>query len=281
MHDDARRGEAELADDHLVAEGFVPQRSGDARRVPPLGLRIAAVTLPLAGRTALVTGASRGIGAAVARALASAGARVALVSRSQAALDALAATLPHTPVVIADDLMQPVAAKTIAAAALEAFGAAPDIVVLAAGTFPLGPVDATTDAELETAFTLNAMAPLRLLREFLPVMRTRGAGHIVFLGSLADRHVFPSNAVYASTKHALRATAEALRAESRGSGVRCTLVSPAATDTPIWDAHDPDAQAHLPNRDEMLRPSDVADAVLWCVTRPASVDIDELRLSRS
>lgn len=239
------------------------------------------MTLPLAGRTALVTGASRGIGAAVARALASAGARVALVSRSQADLDAIAATLPHAPVVLADDLAQPAAAASLAVAAHEAFGAAPDILVLAAGTFPLGPIEGTDDEELETAFTLNAIAPLRMLREFLPAMRTRGAGHVVLLGSLADRHVFPSNAVYAATKHALRAAAEALRAETRGSGVRCTLVSPAATDTPIWDPHDPDAQAHLPNRDEMLRPDDVADAVLWSVTRPPHVDIDELRLSRS
>lgn len=239
------------------------------------------MTLPLAGRTALVTGASRGIGAAVARALAEAGARVALVSRSQADLEALAATLPHAPVVLADDLTQPAAAVELAVAAHEALGAAPDILVLAAGTFPLGPIEGAGDAELELAFTLNAVAPIRLLREFLPVMRARGAGHIVLLGSLADRHVFPSNAVYAATKHALRAAAEALRAESRGSGVRCTLVSPAATDTPIWDPHDPDAQAHLPNRDEMLQPEDVADAVLWSVTRPAHVDIDELRLSRS
>lgn len=239
------------------------------------------MTLPLAGRTALVTGASRGIGAAVARVLAEAGARVALVSRSQADLEALAATLPHAPVVLADDLTQPAAAVELAVAAHEALGAAPDILVLAAGTFPLGPIEGAGDAELELAFTLNAVAPIRLLREFLPVMRARGAGHIVLLGSLADRHVFPSNAVYAATKHALRAAAEALRAESRGSGVRCTLVSPAATDTPIWDPHDPDAQAHLPNRDEMLQPEDVADAVLWSVTRPAHVDIDELRLSRS
>jgi NADP-dependent 3-hydroxy acid dehydrogenase YdfG len=93
--------------------------------------------------------------------------------------------------------------------------------------------------------------------------------------------VFPSNALYAATKHAARAAAEALRAESRGTGLRTTLVSPAATDTPIWDPHNPDAAEHLPNRDQMLRAEDVADAVLWAVTRPAHVDVDELRLSRS
>jgi len=237
--------------------------------------------LHLAGRTALVTGATRGIGASVARALAAAGARVALVSRSQSDLDAMAATLPHAAVALADDLQHPAAAVTVAAGVTEAFGSAPDILVLSAGTFPLGPLEGASDAELDSAFALNAIAPLRLVREFLPAMRSRGAGHIVFLGSMADRHVFPSNAVYAATKHALRASAEALRAESRSSGVRTTLVSPGATDTPIWDPHNPDAAAHLPNRGEMLRAEDVADAVLWAVTRPAHVNVDELRLSRS
>lgn len=235
----------------------------------------------LAGRTALVTGASRGIGAAVARALAHAGARIALVARTKSDLDAVAATLPHAPVVIADDLMLATASASIAAESLEAFGGAPDILVLSAGTFPLGPIETTSDADLETAFTLNTIAPLRLVREFLPQMRSRAAGHVVFLGSMADRHVFPTNAVYAATKHAARAATEALRAETRGTGVRTTIVSPAATDTPIWDAHDPDSAAHLPNRNQMLRAEDVADAVLWAVTRPPHVDVDELRLSRS
>ena len=81
--------------------------------------------------------------------------------------------------------------------------------------------------------------------------------------------------------HTICATCEVLRAESRGTGVRATLISPAATDTPIWDPHDPDASASLPNRDEMLLPADVADAVLWAVTRPLHVNVDELRLSRS
>jgi NADP-dependent 3-hydroxy acid dehydrogenase YdfG len=235
----------------------------------------------LAGRTALVTGASRGIGAACARALAEAGARVVLVARSTNELAALAAELPHGAVAVPADLAQPAAAPTVAAAVREALGADPDIVVHAAGSFPLASVEATSDADLELAFALNAAAPIRLTREFLPTMRTRAAGHVVMIGSIADRYVFPSNTAYAASKHALRAALEALRAESRGSGVRATLISPAATDTPIWDPHDPDGSAGLPSRAEMLRPEDVADAVLWAVTRPAHVNVDELRLSRS
>lgn len=235
----------------------------------------------LAGRSALVTGASRGIGAAVARALAEAGARVVLVARSASDLEHLAATLPHAALALPADLSRAGSAAALAASARAALGADPDIVVHAAGTFPLGPVEQASDVEIDAALALNTAAPLRLTREVLPGMRSRGTGHIVTIGSVADRNVFPSNALYAATKHAVRVVHETLRAETRGSGVRATLVSPAATDTPIWDPYDPDASEFLPSRAEMLRAEDVADAVLWAVTRPPHVDIEELRLARS
>jgi NADP-dependent 3-hydroxy acid dehydrogenase YdfG len=74
---------------------------------------------------------------------------------------------------------------------------------------------------------------------------------------------------------------EVLREELRGSGLRATLVSPSATDTPLWDPIDPDHTPGFPPRAAMLRPDDVADAVLWAVTRPRHVNVDEVRLSRA
>ncbi len=242
----------------------------------------------LAGRSALVTGASRGIGAASARALAALGARLVLVSRSAGPLEALARELaagPRPPaapaVALVGDLAAAGEAERIATAVRAHLGGAPDIMVHAAGSFPLAAVEATSDAELDTALALNVAAPLRLTRAFLPAMRDRASGHVVTIGSVADRAVFPSNAAYAASKHAVRAVHETLRAETRGSGIRATLVSPAATDTALWDPHDPDAAAHLPSRHEMLRPEDIAEAVAWAVTRPAHVDVEELRLARS
>lgn len=239
------------------------------------------MTGALAGRTALVTGASRGIGAAVARALAAAGARVVLTARSADALEVLAGALPHGALALPADLVRPAAAAALAASARAALGGDPDIVVHAAGTFPLAPIETLDDAALDAAFAVNAAAPLRLTREVLPGMRARGSGHVVTIGSVADRATFPANAAYAATKHAVRAAHETLRAETIGSGVRATIVSPGATDTPIWDAHDPDHADHLPSRDEMLRAEDVADAVLWVVTRPAHVNVEEIRVARS
>jgi NADP-dependent 3-hydroxy acid dehydrogenase YdfG len=112
-------------------------------------------------------------------------------------------------------------------------------------------------------------------------MRARGRGSIVTLGSIADRSVFPENGAYAASKYGLRALHEAMRAELRGSGVRATLVSPGPVDTPLWDALDPDTRPGFTPRAAMLTADDVADAIWFAASRPASVNIDELRLSRS
>jgi NADP-dependent 3-hydroxy acid dehydrogenase YdfG len=110
-------------------------------------------------------------------------------------------------------------------------------------------------------------------------MRERNSGHVVTIGSIADRTIFPGNGAYSASKYGQRAMHETLRTELRGSGVRATLVSPAATDTPIWDPVDPDNSAGFPKRSEMLRAEQVADAVLWAVTRAPTVNVDEIRLS--
>jgi NADP-dependent 3-hydroxy acid dehydrogenase YdfG len=102
---------------------------------------------------------------------------------------------------------------------------------------------------------------------------------VVTVGSVADRAVFAGNGAYAASKYGQRAMHEVLRQELRGTGVRATLVSPAATDTPIWDPIDPDNRAGFPPRATMLRPEDVAEAVVWAVTRPERVNVDEVRLS--
>jgi NADP-dependent 3-hydroxy acid dehydrogenase YdfG len=112
-------------------------------------------------------------------------------------------------------------------------------------------------------------------------MRDRGAGHIVTVGSIADRVAYPGNAAYASSKFALRALHEVLRLELRGTGVRASLVSPGPVDTPLWDAIEPAHRVGHTPRTEMLPADAVADAVRYVVVAPAEVNVDELRLSRS
>jgi NADP-dependent 3-hydroxy acid dehydrogenase YdfG len=112
-------------------------------------------------------------------------------------------------------------------------------------------------------------------------MRAKSAGHIVTVGSVADREIFAGNSAYAATKFGARALHEVARQELRGTGIRMSLVSPGPTDTPLWDAHNPDTTAGFTPRAKMLKAEQVAEAVLWVLSRPAAVNIDELRLSHS
>jgi NADP-dependent 3-hydroxy acid dehydrogenase YdfG len=112
-------------------------------------------------------------------------------------------------------------------------------------------------------------------------MRKRGRGDIVTVGSIADHEALPGNGAYAASKFGARGLHEVLRAELAGSGVRATLVSPAAVDTSLWDAIDPGERSRFPSREAMLRADDVADAILYAVTRPARVAIGEIRLAKS
>jgi len=237
---------------------------------------------PLAGRSALVTGASRGIGAATARLLAAAGARVALVARNEIALRALANDIGASAVVLPCDLTEIAATQRAAADAITALGDAPDILISNAGIFELAPLAEMPVDVFERTMQTNLVAPFVLLRAFLPRMRERGSGHVVTIGSIADRMVFPENGAYSAAKYGARAMHEVLRAETRGAGVRATLVSPGPVNTPLWDdVLSQGAARQLPTREIMLDPAAVADAVLYVTTRDAAVNIDELRLSHA
>lgn len=238
-------------------------------------------SLSLSGRTALVTGASRGIGRAVASALASAGAQVFLVSRSRADLESLASELGQGASAHPCDLTDAVAVATLMADVLSAAGGHVDVLVNNAGVFPLSPISDTAPATFERTLASNLVAPFRVLHAVLPGMRAARRGHVVTIGSVADRRIFGGNGAYSASKFGARALHEVLREECVGTGVRTTLVSPAATDTPIWDPVDPDNTPGFPSRASMLRPDDVAEAVLWAVTRPPHVNVDELRISRA
>jgi NADP-dependent 3-hydroxy acid dehydrogenase YdfG len=234
----------------------------------------------LAGRVAVVTGASRGIGLAVATALVQAGARVAMLARGEQELAARASELGERTIVIPCDVGDLSSVERAVLAIRARLGTA-DLIVNNAGIFRLATLEATSVEEFEMTLRVNLLAPFAILRAFVAPMRAQGRGHVVTIGSIADRMTFPENGAYAATKYGARAMHEVLRGELRGSGVRATLVSPAAVDTPLWDPIDPDSRAGFTPRAQMLAPGAVADAVLWAVTRPESVNVDELRLSRS
>ena len=236
---------------------------------------------PLTGRTMLVTGASRGIGFAIAQAAQRAGARVAIVARGAEPLAKRATELGGSAVAIPCDVTDESAVTAMVARVRSAFGDIPDIVVNNAGVFAPAALEITTTASFRESVAVNLIAPFLVARAVLPRMVERHAGHLVTIGSAADRHAYAENGAYSAGKAGARAMHEVLRAEVRGSGVRTTLVSPGAVNTGVWDAIEPDGRGRFPNKNAMLEVEDVAAAVLYAVTQPPRVNVDELRLARA
>lgn len=235
----------------------------------------------LAGRRALVTGASRGIGEATARALAAAGALVAVTARSDDAVRALAESLGKGHVAIAADLTTNAGVDAVVKATQRWAAGAPDIIVNNAGAFAHAEVESQDPDAFGRMLRLNLESPFRVVHAFVGAMRERKSGDIVTVGSVSDKNAFTGNAAYSASKFGLRAVHEVLRAETRGSGVRAILVSPGPVDTDIWIPVEEQLGRRLPSRKTMLIAADVARAILYAVSQPAHVDVDELRLSRS
>jgi NADP-dependent 3-hydroxy acid dehydrogenase YdfG len=233
----------------------------------------------LEGKIAVVTGASRGIGRATASALSELGLHVVLVARGREALEDAAGRMRTPATVVAADLADPKAVDRAIESILKT--GTPSILVNNAGIFPLAALEKTTPEDFGRALNVNLFAPFLLMRALLPAMKKAAAGHIVTIGSIADRATFPEKSAYAATKFGARAMHEVLRAELRGTGVRATLVSPGPVDTDIWNPVDPDNRPGFTPRAMMLPSAAVASAVIYALSQPAEVNIDELRLSRS
>jgi NADP-dependent 3-hydroxy acid dehydrogenase YdfG len=236
---------------------------------------------PLAGRTALVTGASKGIGAAIATVLSTAGARVALLARGEAGLREVAAGLGGNAVAIQCDVTSDSSVAQAARRFRSEFGGSPDIIVNNAGLFQIKPIASLSADEFSSTMQTNLVAPFLIVREFLPAMYQRKSGDVVTIGSSADRNIFPGNGAYAASKFGARALHEVLRAETRATGIRAILVSPSGVDTDLWEGIKFLGSEALPDRSMMISPSAVAAAVLYAVSQPTTVTVDELRLSRS
>ena len=218
---------------------------------------------------ALVTGASRGIGAAVARALAP-GHDLLLGGRDTSTLEALARELPGArpwPVDLTDS-----AAVAEAAGGIERL----DVLVHSAGVGLLGTVAETPAATWRQQFEINVVAVAELTRLLLPALRA-ARGRVVLLNSGAGLTARAGWASYAASKFALRAFADALRAEESGHGVRVTSLHPGRVDTDMQRgvvAHE--GGEYRP--EAYLRPESVAGAVLLAVTAPDDAELTELVL---
>jgi NAD(P)-dependent dehydrogenase (short-subunit alcohol dehydrogenase family) len=184
---------------------------------------------PLVQRFILVTGASGGIGRATAARLADAGHLVFAAARRADTLQALAATHPGIRPVVLDITDQAAIDHARHQITDQTSGHGLDVLINAAGTLILGPVEAVSDPQTRAQFDVNLFGTLAVTRAFLPSMRDRGAGRIVNVASIMGRFALPGSGIYAASKFALEAASDALRIELAPFGVRVVVVEPGSS----------------------------------------------------
>ncbi len=223
----------------------------------------------LEGKVALVTGASRGIGAAVARSLDAEGVKLGLASRSGDDLGI------DDAVAMPSDVRDPGAMERIVADIVDRFGRL-DILVVNAGVGGYGPFLDLPAEDLEEMIDVNVKGALYSIRAALPHLVESGEADIVTVASEAGRRGLPYEAVYCSSKFAQIGLTRALDHELREQGVRCTNVAPGgvATDFAMGHGRTPE----MPALKGMMTPENVAEVVLFVLTRPRNHRILEVAL---
>ena len=216
----------------------------------------------------VITGASSGIGASIARQSADAGYRLVLAARTVAPLEQLAEEVggASRAIAISCDVADWDAQQGMVASAMETFGQI-DVVVANAGFGAKRGFQSETPDHWRDMILTNVLGAALTVRAcFDPVRESKG--HVVLTGSVAGRRSLPGS-IYSATKWAVTGMAEGLRQELNGTGVRVTLISPGAVDTPFFDT---------PPAFKALEPDDVARAVMFALAQPEHVDTNEILL---
>jgi 3-hydroxy acid dehydrogenase / malonic semialdehyde reductase len=224
----------------------------------------------LEGKTAVLTGASSGIGAATARALAREGARVVGGARR-------AERIPAPILALELDVTDPESCQRFVDAAVRELGGI-DILVNAAG-LALGRdlFDESTEHDERVVLETNVNGLIRMTRLALPHLRD--GGHIVNIGSVAGRQAYEKGSLYVTSKFAVRGFTYALREDLLGRPIHITTVDPGLVETDFSRVRfrgDEETATKVYQGVEAMQPEDIADCVLFAVTRPAHVNVDEL-----
>lgn len=239
-------------------------------------------------QTVFISGASSGIGRSCALALARAGMRLILAARRGERLKALAEQLRReqgrdSHVVVLD--VRDAAAVQSAVDTLPAEWRAIDVLVNNAGlSRGLASIQEGDPADWDEMIDTNVKALLYVTRAILPGMLRRGRGHVINVGSIAGREVYANGAVYCASKHAVKAITQGLRLDLHGTPVRVTTIDPGLVQTEFSAVRfrgDRQRAAQVYANTRPLTPDDVAEAVLFAVSRPAHVTVAELVLLAS
>ncbi len=223
----------------------------------------------------VITGASTGIGAETARQAAAAGYRLVLAARSEDKLATLSEELggADEALAVATDVTEWGDNERLAGQALDAFGRIDAVFANAGFGAKRGFLEESPEQWRSMVLT-NVLGAAYTVRATLPHLLDRGTGHFVLTSSVAGRRALPGS-LYSATKWAVTAMGEALRAELRqmheNTAIRVTLIEPGMVDTPFFDDRPKNA----------LEPADIASAVIYALTQPERVDVNEILIRPS
>ena len=241
----------------------------------------------LDGKVAVITGASSGIGEATAEALAAEGAAVVVAARREERLKDLVGRINGDggkALAFACDVTDEQQAHALIRRGRDEFGRV-DVLVNNAGVMQLSKIQRGLSDEWRTMFEVNVLGLLYATDAAIEVMKEQGAGHLVNISSLASRGTRPGLGVYSGTKMAVNGISESLRQELLEDNIRVTMVEPGVVQTELPD-HITDEEAReglsglLENLDP-LQAEDIANAIVYVVTQPERVSINEILIRPS
>jgi NAD(P)-dependent dehydrogenase (short-subunit alcohol dehydrogenase family) len=226
---------------------------------------------PLIGRIAIVTGAGGGIGRAVSLMLAQSGARVVLAARNQARLEKVGDEILSAggeALAVPTDVTREEGLKTLVDRTLQAYGSI-DYLINNAGWGKKSPVVKSQISDWDQTLSVNLRAPMILSKLVLPTLIDKRSGAIINIGSISGKQGSANVAAYAASKFGLVGFTESLFEEVREHGIKVSVIHPGFVDTPLIP---PNPQL---NRSKMIRPDDVAHAVLYVLkSSPACCPVE-------
>lgn len=233
------------------------------------------------GKVVVITGASSGLGEASARLLSAQGARVVLGARREDRLNSLVKELTGSggaALAVATDVTRCAEVKRLVDTAVAAYGRI-DVMINNAGLMPQSFLERLRIDEWDRMIDVNIKGVLYGIAAALPHMKQQKAGHIINVSSVAGHKVRPGSAVYAATKHAVRALSEGLRQEVKPYNIRTTVISPGAVATELLETiTEPDVAKNLHTfYEEFAIPADsFARMVAFAISQPEEVDVNEI-----
>lgn len=233
------------------------------------------MTQKLAGKIAAVTGAASGIGLAITEALLAEGATVVMVDRDEKALGTLTAKFGDKAIAQVTDLLNPESCDAMVGDIL-AKTSRIDMLLCNAGSYVGGDLDQTNNAAIDRMLQLNVNAVMKNVHDVIPHMAAHGAGDIIVTSSVAGHTAVPWEPVYSGSKWAITCFVQTMRRQLNKKGIRVGQVSPGPVISALLADWPEENLRKAKESGSLIEPSEVADAVVFMLTRPRNVTIRDV-----